>query len=294
MKVTAFSDIEPRERSVAIGTFDGVHLGHREVIAGADTVLTFDPHPMSVTAPERAPELITSLQRKAELVESLGVEEMVVISFDEQFAQHSAEQFIDEVVVAGLGATRVQVGDNFGFGKRAQGRAELLLADDRFETAVMPLFKLDGAPVSSSRIRSLLREGEVAEANRLLGTPYVFSAEVARGDQRGRELGYPTANLVPTAGYCTPGHGVYAGRAELAGGETKPAAINVGTRPMFESVLGELIEAYLLDFDGDLYGQQLRVEFLERLRGEAVFGSVDDLKQQMAADVEASRKLASR
>jgi len=294
MKVTAFSDLEPRERSVAIGTFDGVHLGHREVIAGADTVLTFDPHPMSVTAPERAPELITSLQRKAELVESLGVEEMVVISFDEQFAQHSAEQFIDEVVVAGLGATRVQVGDNFGFGKRAQGRAELLLADDRFETAVMPLFKLDGAPVSSSRIRSLLREGEVAEANRLLGTPYVFSAEVARGDQRGRELGYPTANLVPTAGYCTPGHGVYAGRAELAGGETKPAAINVGTRPMFESVLGELIEAYLLDFDGDLYGQQLRVEFLERLRGEAVFGSVDDLKQQMAADVEASRKLASR
>lgn len=293
MKVTAFSDLEPRERSVAIGTFDGVHLGHREVIAGADTVLTFDPHPMSVTAPERAPELITSLQRKAELVESLGVEEMVVISFDEQFAQHSAEQFIDEVVVAGLGATRVQVGDNFGFGKRAQGRAELLLADDRFETAVMPLFKLDGAPVSSSRIRSLLREGEVAEANRLLGTPYVFSAEVARGDQRGRELGYPTANLVPTAGYCTPGHGVYAGRAELAGGETKPAAINVGTRPMFESVLGELIEAYLLDFDGDLYGQQLRVEFLERLRGEAVFGSVDDLKQQMAADVEATRELAS-
>ena len=293
MKVTAFSDLEPRERSVAIGTFDGVHLGHREVIAGADTVLTFDPHPMSVTAPERAPELITSLLRKAELVESLGVEEMVVISFDEQFAQHSAEQFIDEVVVAGLGATRVQVGDNFGFGKRAQGRAELLLADDRFETAVMPLFKLDGAPVSSSRIRSLLREGEVAEANRLLGTPYVFSAEVARGDQRGRELGYPTANLVPTAGYCTPGHGVYAGRAELAGGETKPAAINVGTRPMFESVLGELIEAYLLDFDGDLYGQQLRVEFLERLRGEAIFESVDDLKQQMAADVEATRDLAS-
>jgi len=293
MKVTAFSDIEPRQRSVAIGTFDGVHLGHREVIAGADTVLTFDPHPMSVTAPERAPELITSLQRKAELVESLGVEEMVVISFDEQFAQHSAEQFIDEVVVAGLGATRVQVGDNFGFGKRAQGRAELLLADDRFETAVMPLFELDGAPVSSSRIRSLLREGEVAEANRLLGTPYVFSAEVARGDQRGRELGYPTANLVPTAGYCTPGHGVYAGRAELAGGETKPAAINVGTRPMFESVLGELIEAYLLDFDGDLYGQQLRVEFLERLRGEAIFESVDDLKQQMAADVEATRELAS-
>lgn len=293
MKVTAFSDIEPRQRSVAIGTFDGVHLGHREVIAGADTVLTFDPHPMSVTAPERAPELITSLQRKAELVESLGVEEMVVISFDEQFAQHSAEQFIDEVVVAGLGATRVQVGDNFGFGKRAQGRAELLLADDRFETAVMPLFELDGVPVSSSRIRSLLREGEVAEANRLLGTPFVFSAEVARGDQRGRELGYPTANLVPTAGYCTPGHGVYAGRAELAGGETKPAAINVGTRPMFESVLGELIEAYLLDFDGDLYGQQLRVEFLERLRGEAIFESVDDLKQQMAADVEATRDLAS-
>jgi len=292
MKVTAFSDLEPRERTVAIGTFDGVHLGHREVIAGADTVLTFDPHPMSVTAPERAPELLTSPSRKAELVESLGVEEMVVIRFDDQFAQHTAEQFIDEIVIAGLGATRVQVGDNFGFGKKAQGRAELLQADDRFETRVMPLFELDGAPVSSSRIRSLLRDGDVAEANRLLGTPYIFSAEVARGDQRGRELGYPTANLVPTAGYCIPGHGVYAGRAEIAGGESKLAAINVGLRPMFETALGELVEAYLLDFNGDLYGQQLRVEFLQRLRGEATFESVDGLKLQMAADVEATRELA--
>jgi len=292
MKVTAFSDLEPRERTVAIGTFDGVHLGHREVIAGADTVLTFDPHPMSVTAPERAPELLTSPSRKAELVESLGVEEMVVIRFDDQFAQHTAEQFIDEIVIAGLGATRVQVGDNFGFGKKAQGRAELLQADDRFETRVMPLFELDGAPVSSSRIRSLLRDGDVAEANRLLGSPYIFSAEVARGDQRGRELGYPTANLVPTAGYCIPGHGVYAGRAQIAGGESKLAAINVGMRPMFETALGELVEAYLLDFDGDLYGQQLRVEFLQRLRGEATFESVDDLKLQMAADVEATRELA--
>jgi len=292
MKVTAFSDLEPRERTVAIGTFDGVHLGHREVIAGADTVLTFDPHPMSVTAPERAPELLTSPSRKAELVESLGVEEMVVIRFDDQFAQHTAEQFIDEIVIAGLGATRVQVGDNFGFGKKAQGRAELLQADDRFETRVMPLFELDGAPVSSSRIRSLLRDGDVAEANRLLGTPYIFSAEVARGDQRGRELGYPTANLVPTVGYCIPGHGVYAGRAEIAGGESKLAAINVGLRPMFETALGELVEAYLLDFDGDLYGQQLRVEFLQRLRGEATFESVDGLKLQMAADVEATRELA--
>lgn len=292
MKVTAFSDLEPRERTVAIGTFDGVHLGHREVIAGADTVLTFDPHPMSVTAPERAPELLTSPSRKAELVESLGVEEMVVIRFDDQFAQHTAEQFIDEIVIAGLGATRVQVGDNFGFGKKAQGRAELLQADDRFETRVMPLFELDGAPVSSSRIRSLLRDGDVAEANRLLGSPYIFSAEVARGDQRGRELGYPTANLVPTAGYCIPGHGVYAGRAQIPGGESKLAAINVGMRPMFETALGELVEAYLLDFDGDLYGQQLRVEFLQRLRGEATFESVDDLKLQMAADVEATRELA--
>jgi riboflavin kinase/FMN adenylyltransferase len=291
MKVTPFSELEPRERVVAVGTFDGVHLGHREVIAGADTVLTFDPHPMSVTAPDRAPMLLTSLDRKAELVESLGVEEMVVVSFDQEFAEHSAEEFIDEVLVAGLCAARVQIGDNFGFGKRAQGRVANLLADDRFETRVMPLFELDGAPVSSSRIRALLEAGEVSEANRLLGAPYLFSAEVQHGERRGRELGYPTANLNPTVGYCTPGHGVYAGRAQLAGGEVKLAAINVGMRPMFDSELGELIEAYLLDFDGELYGQRLRVEFLERLRGEEKFESVDALKQQMAADVESTRAL---
>ena len=292
MKVTRFSEVEPRERVVAVGTFDGVHLGHREVIAGADTVLTFDPHPMSITRPDKAPLLLTSPERKAELVESLGVEEIVVISFDQQFAEHSAEEFIDEVLVGGLCATRVQVGQNFGFGKRAQGRAETLLADSRFQTEVMPLFEIDGDTVSSSRIRTLLELGDVAQANRLLGAPFLFSAEVQHGERRGRELGYPTANLNPIAGYCTPGHGVYAGRAELAGGETRLAAINVGMRPMFETGLGELIEAYLLDFDGDIYGQPLRVEFLERLRGEAIFESVDDLKRQMAADVEATRELA--
>ncbi|CAB5035075.1 unannotated protein [freshwater metagenome] len=293
MRVTAFSDLEPRERIVAVGTFDGVHLGHREVIAGADTVLTFDPHPMSVTAPDRAPLLLTSSERKAELVSTLGVEEMVVISFDEQFASHSADQFIDEVLVGALGAKQVQVGSNFGFGKRAQGRVEHLLADDRFDTNVLPLFELDGEPVSSSRIRALLEAGDVAEANRLLGSPYVFSALVEHGEQRGRELGFPTANLTPTAGFCTPGHGVYAGRAVVDGGEAMIAAINVGTRPMFESGLGELIEAYLLDFDGDLYGRQLSVEFVDRLRGEETFESVDALKLQMAADVDATRALVA-
>ena len=294
MKVTPFRDVEPRERVVAVGTFDGVHLGHREVIAGADTVLTFDPHPMSVTVPDRAPMLLTSPERKAELVASLGVAEMVVVSFDQEFAQHTPEQFVDEVLVKKLGAKRVQVGDNFGFGKQAKGRAELLLADSRFETDVKPLFELDGEPVSSSRIRTLLRDGDVAEANRLLGTPYLFSGEVMHGEKRGRELGYPTANLNPAAGYCTPGHGVYAGRVKLDRGQTCLAAINVGMRPMFDSELGELIEAYLLDFDGDLYGQQLRVEFLQRLRGEESFESVDALKLQMAADVEAARALAGR
>ncbi len=291
MKVTPFSEVEPRERTVAVGTFDGVHVGHREVIAGADTVLTFDPHPMSVTSPDRAPDLLTSPERKAELVESLGVDEMVVISFDQAFAEHTAEEFIDEVLVAGLGASRVKVGDNFGFGKRAVGRPQLLQADDRFETTVMPLVEVDGGPVSSSRIRTLLRAGDVAEANRLLVTPYLFSAEVQHGEQRGRELGYPTANLNPAAGYCTPGHGVYAGRARLTNGESRIAAINVGMRPMFESELGELIEAYLLDFDDDLYGQQLQVEFVERLRGEEKFESVEALMQQMAADVDATRAL---
>lgn len=289
MRIVPLPDVEPRPRRVAVGTFDGVHLGHRAVIEGADTVLTFDPHPVSVISPGNEPKLLTTLERKGELVGALGARELVVIPFDRDFASRSAQQFIDDVLVTRLGATHVSVGENFHFGNRAQGDAELLRADGRFETRVAPLLEVDGEIVSSSHIRGLVAGGALEYAGTLLGSPFVVDGPVAHGDKRGRTLGYPTANLVPREGYARPGHGVYACRVRTADGRWHAAATNVGVRPMFESGLGELIEAFLLDFDGDLYGEPLRVEFLRRLRGEKRFDSVDALLEQMALDVEATR-----
>jgi riboflavin kinase/FMN adenylyltransferase len=289
VKLTALSDVEPRPRRVAIGTFDGVHVGHREVIKGADTVLTFDPHPSAVVAPSGSPPLLTTLERKAELVATLGVEELVVIPFDREFAAQSAQDFVDDVIVGTLGATHVSVGENFRFGHKAQGDTAMLAADDRFETRVAPLLEIDGEVVSSSHIRGLVLGGAVMYADRLLGAPFVVEGEVVHGDKRGRELGFPTANLVPRAGYVTPGHGVYACRA----GDGHVAAVNVGVRPMFVTGRGELIEAYILDFEGDLYGSELRLEFLKRLRGEKRFDSIDALIAQMDQDVEQAREIGA-
>jgi len=292
VKITRLSEAEPRPRRLAVGTFDGVHLGHREVISGADAVLTFDPHPTAVVAPGHEPRLLTSLERKAELVSSLGARELVVIEFDASFAAQSAQAFIEEVLVERLSATLVSVGENFRFGHRAQGDPDLLRASGSFETRVVPLLEVDGEIVSSSHIRGLVAGGALEYAGTLLGTPFTIDGPVEHGDKRGRTLGFPTANLVPREGYCTPGHGVYACRARTADGEW-PAAVNVGVRPMFESGRGELIEAYLLDFDGDLYDQPLRLEFLKRLRGERRFDSVDGLVEQMGRDVEQTRAIAS-
>ena len=286
MKVTRLPDAQPRPRRVAVGTFDGVHLGHREVIRGSDTVLTFDPHPSAVVSPNASPPLLTTLDRKAELLDGIGVEELVVIPFDKEFASRSAQDFIDDVLVGTLGATRVSVGENFRFGHKAQGDTEMLAADSRFETHVAPLVEIDGEVVSSSHIRGLVLGGAVMYADRLLGAPFMVQGEVVHGDKRGRELGFPTANLVPRTGYVTPGHGVYACRT----GDGQVAAVNVGVRPMFTTGRGELIEAYLLDFDGDLYGSELRLEFLKRLRGEKRFASVDALVEQMHRDVEQARR----
>ena len=286
MKVTRLPDAQPRPRRVAVGTFDGVHLGHREVIRGSDTVLTFDPHPSAVVSPNASPPLLTTLDRKAELLDGIGVEELVVIPFDKEFASRSAQDFIDDVLVETLGATRVSVGENFRFGHKAQGDTEMLAADSRFETHVAPLVEIDGEVVSSSHIRGLVLGGAVMYADRLLGAPFMVQGEVVHGDKRGRELGFPTANLVPRNGYVTPGHGVYACRT----GDGHVAAVNVGVRPMFTTGRGELIEAYLLDFDGDLYGTELRLEFLKRLRGEKRFASVDALVEQMHRDVEQARR----
>ncbi len=289
MKLTWLPDVERRPRRIAIGTFDGVHRGHREVIAGADTVLTFDPHPSRVVHPESAPLLLTDLDRKAELIASLGVQELVVIPFDGAFSSQSAQEFIDHVLVEQLGASHVSVGDNFRFGAKAKGDTAMLEADGRFAVRVSPLLELGGAPVSSSRIRALLRDGEVTEAAELLGAPFALSGTVVHGDKRGRELGYPTANIVPDETFATPAHGIYA----CLTGQGRAAAVNIGVRPTFTTGRGELIEAYVLDFDGDLYGERISLTFLERLRGELKFDSAEALVEQMALDVEQTRRIAS-
>jgi riboflavin kinase/FMN adenylyltransferase len=289
VKVTPLAEVQRQPgRSVAVGTFDGVHLGHREVIAGADSVLTFEPHPVSIVAPQHTPKLLTTLERKAELIAGLGVQELIVIGFDAVFAQRSAASFVEDVLVGALGAARVAVGENFRFGHKAQGDAALLKADGRFEAVVHPLLEVAGEVVSSSHIRGLLQAGEVGEANRMLGQAFQLAGVVAHGDERGRTLGFPTANLVPDEKLALPGHGVY---ACLADG--RPAAVSIGVRPTFNTGRGELIEAYILDFDGDLYDSLLHVNFLSRLRGERRFGTPQALIEQMHHDVERTREIAA-
>jgi riboflavin kinase/FMN adenylyltransferase len=291
MKVSQLQEVEPGSgpRNVAIGTFDGVHLGHREVIRGADTVLTFDPHPLSVIHPEATPKLISTLPVKRDLIASLGVEEMVVIPFDRGFSEQSAEEFVRDVLIDRLGAERVSVGENFRFGKGAKGTAEFLDSHDEFETRVVPLVEVAGETVSSSHVRGLIAAGDVAAASEFLGEPFLFEGEVVTGDRRGRELGVPTANLVPDDAYVAPGHGVY---AAAAGGY--PAAVNVGVRPTFDSGRGLLVEAHLIGFEGDLYGKQLRIAFLDRLRGEKRFDSVEALVEQMQQDLVDAQEIADR
>jgi riboflavin kinase / FMN adenylyltransferase len=290
MKVASLPDVAPGAgpRKVAIGTFDGVHLGHREVIRGADTVLTFDPHPLSVIHPEATPKLISTFPVKRDLIAGLGVEELVVIPFDKGFASQTAEEFVQDVLIDRLGAEQVSVGENFRFGQGARGTPEFLGGYDDFETRVVPLVEAAGETISSSHVRGLIAAGEVDKAAEFLGAPFLFEGEVVDGDHRGRELGMPTANLVPDDAYVVPGHGVYAAWAH-----GYPAAVNVGVRPTFKTGRGLLVEAHLIGFDGDIYGETLRIAFLERLRGEKRFESVDDLVAQMNRDVEEARRITA-
>jgi riboflavin kinase/FMN adenylyltransferase len=286
--VTKLPDAEPRDRHVAIGTFDGVHLGHQAVIDDADTVLTFDPHPVQVINPEAAPKLLMPFKVKRDVIDGLGVEELVIIPFDKEFSSRSAEEFIENVLIEQLGAKTVSVGENFRFGAKAKGDTRMLEARDEFETRVVPLVEVDGETVSSTQIRALIAAGNVEQAMRCLGAPFMVEGPVVQGDQRGRDLGFPTANLVPDDALVVPGHGVFAAFANGV-----PAAVNVGVRPMFETGRGLLIEAYLIDFDEDLYGQNLRIAFVKRLRGERRFPSVEDLIAQMKLDVADAREVCA-
>ena len=292
MDVTWLPDATERQRDLAVGEFDGVHVGHREVIRGADTVLTFEPHPRTVVAPDSAPKLLTTLEAKADLIAGLGVQELVVIPFDGERMAQTAQDFIDHELVERLGARSVSVGENFRFGNRARGDADLLRAQDAFETRVVRLVELDGEIISSTHIRGLVAAGDVAVAARFLGAPFQMRGTIAHGDKRGRTLGFPTANLVPDARLVVPDHGIYACRAEVDG-QSLVAAVNVGVRPTFKTGRGLLVEAFLLDFDGDIYGRELRLDFLERLRGEKRFESVEELVAQMGDDVEQTRKIVA-
>jgi riboflavin kinase/FMN adenylyltransferase len=296
MRVTWLPDAERRPRRVAVGEFDGVHLGHRAVIGDRDTVLTFDPHPRAVVAPDAAPKLITPLPVKADIVAGLGVGELVVIPFDGDFAKQTAQEFIDDVLAGALGAVEVSVGENFRFGHKAQGDADLLRAQTAFRTSVSELVEVDGEIVSSTHIRGLIVAGEVAKASRFLGLPYHLRGIVQHGDKRGRTLGYPTANIVPDNALVYPGNGVYACRAAVEEeGEWRwwPAAVSIGVRPTFVTGRGVLIEAYLIGYEGDCYDREMRLLFLERLRGEKRFDSAEALVAQMHRDVEDARSVAA-
>jgi riboflavin kinase/FMN adenylyltransferase len=284
IRVTQLPDAERRPRQVAIGTFDGVHVGHREVIDRSDTVLTFEPHPLQVIHPEAAPKLIMPFEIKRDVIEGLGVEELVVIPFDREFSTIPPEEFCSRILIETLGAKRVSVGENFRFGARATGDPDLLASHSEFETRVVPLVEVDGEIVSSTRIRSLVAAGEVGLATPCLGAPFLLEGTVVEGDGRGRELGFPTANIVPADDLVCPGHGVYAAFAD-----GKPAAVNVGVRPTFETGRGVLVESHLIDWEGDLYSRTLRVAFIARLRGERRFPTVEDLIAQMRRDVAEAR-----
>jgi riboflavin kinase/FMN adenylyltransferase len=295
MQVTWLPDAKPRPRRVAVGEFDGVHLGHRAVIGDSDTVLTFDPHPRAVVTPDAAPKLLTPLPIKTDILAGLRVKEVVVIPFDGAFAAQTHQAFVDDILIGRLGATEVRVGENFRFGHQAQGDAAYLQSRTEFATTVAEMVEVDGEIVSSTHIRGLIVAGDVDRAARFLGLPFHLRGIVQHGDKRGRTLGYPTANLVPDNKLIYPGNGIYACRAALEiEGEWQwwPAAVNIGVRPTFVTGRGVLIEAYIVGYDGDCYGHELRLAFLRRIRGEKRFDSVDALVEQMGRDTALAAEIA--
>lgn len=288
--------------AVALGNFDGVHRGHQALVAaavararetgGAPVVLTFEPHPARVLRPEAAPEALTTLAQKEELVASLGVRRLVALEFDLRLAALEPEAFVREVLAAMLGARHVVVGESFRFGRARRGDArtlEDLGGQHGFDVQVVKPVLHGGRPISSSRVRELLRAGEVRDAAELLGRPYALDGVVVHGEGRGRTLGIPTANL-ETQDQLLPARGVYAARALVRGTDWHTAVVNVGERPTFGGS-GLVVEAHLVDYRGDLYGAGLRLALLARLRGEQRFESPQALVERIHADVRAVLEL---
>jgi len=299
---TTLDAAAPARRAIAMGSFDGVHLGHRRVIEATiaaardgglrSSVVTFQPHPMAVLRPEIAPRELSSPERRVRLIGELGPDELIVIPFTHEFSLLDHEAFAEHVLAERLGAVSVSVGRNFRYGHRAQGSIETLAAAGErlgFGVVAAPLLEMDGAPVSSSRIRDLIAAGDVGHAAQLLGRPPLLEGVVVRGDGRGRGLGFPTANLETAPRSALPRTGIYAGRAHLPDG-SHAAAVSVGYNPTFSDDRRRVrVEAYLLDFDRDIYGQRMDLELMRRLRGEERFGSVDELVAQMHHDVDGVR-----
>jgi riboflavin kinase/FMN adenylyltransferase len=303
----------PEGTAVTIGAYDGVHLGHQALIAEvrrraaerdlATAVVTFDRHPASVVRPESAPRLLTDLDQKLELLAATGIDYCLVITFDETRRRETAEDFVREVLAGCLAAREVVVGEDFHFGHARAGNVALLrkLGDEL--GFVVDGLELVGATgrvageeerVSSTRIRHALVQGDLGTANALLGRPHEVRGVVAQGDKRGRELGFPTANVSVPGDILLPADGIYAGWFERADGSVHPTAISLGRRPTFYvEAHASLLEAHLLDFDGDLYDEHVKVRFVAWLRGEARFDSVDELVAQIDHDCHAARRLLS-
>jgi riboflavin kinase / FMN adenylyltransferase len=298
---------------VTIGVFDGIHRGHQSIIADAvrmarkhdvpSVLLTFVPHPSEVVRPGSHPPVLTSIVRRAELVEELGIDVFFALPFTLEFSKMAPDEFVHRAIVEKLHASTVVVGENFRFGHKAAGDVQLLERLGRafgFSAHGIPLLSEGDTPISATFVRSCVQAGDVTTAAAVLGRPHRVDGVVERGDQRGRELGFPTANLRTDAWAAVPADGVYAGRVVRLDewGRTVPgdplgvAAISVGTNPTFE-VRQRRVEAYVLDFSGDLYGDALGIEFVERLRGMEKYDSVDALVQQMHLDVDQTRAIVS-
>ena len=290
--------------AVTVGNFDGVHVGHQALIAaaagearaagGVSVVLTFDPHPARVVRPGPAPAALTTLAQKEELLAGLGVDRLAVLGFDASVAGLAPEAFAREVLSGSLGARHVVIGESFRFGRGREGDARGLAEIGTrlgFEVHAIPPVRVNGEPVSSSRVRDALARGDVRGARSLLGRPYFVDAAVVRGDGRGRTLGVPTANLDPE-NEVMPARGVYAARCRVPGGRWAGAVVNLGHRPTFGG--GPVtVEAHLLDFEGDLYGARVRLEFHERVRGEERFDGAEALVARIRRDVVEARALLS-
>ena len=286
---------------LAIGIFDGVHLGHQQIISSARdhgdvTVITFDPHPVSVVAPERTPTQLISLKDRIELLKSAGAKSVEVINFTKEFSQLSADQFIEDVLVGRFAAEHVVIGQNFNFGHKAQGTPKYLAQVGPkygFDVNIVKLAEDRGSAISSTRIRSLIIDGQIERANELLTRNYYLSGPVVHGEKRGREIGYPTANIGLEKLATIPADGVYAGWLNVEN-QRWPAAISIGTNPTFAGVRGRQVEAYAIDEVGlDLYDKVAKVEFGFRLRDTLKFDGLAPLLDQMKIDCDQARKLTS-